>query len=398
MSIRNNILGSVATLALLAAPLAANAVELTLFHTWSNESEMAALNSILKAYTDKTGNTLKTASVPHETAGESPLVSLVVAGTPPNLFIAAEAGFFRDMQKKGMGQEVGPLFDQIGATKAFPETVLKAITIDGKVLKIPTGVHIDGMLYYNKKVAEKAGVDPTKWTSLADMWADQDKVQKAGFAFEAIGGNTFQAGYTFHALLAAVAGPAVYNRFYAVPVDKTVLEDKAVREAIDTFLKIARQADPGWVNRAWNDTTNTVIAGKALFQIHGDWMKGVWKGAGKKVDEDFGCINIPGTKAVSVTVDSFGILGGVKPDVLKAELDFAATVVDPAVNAQFAFYKGSSPDLKKPNFSVENPFYISDADWINSVWNVMYAAQSDPKMTTDDVVKKLKEEYAAVFK
>ena len=146
-------------------------------------------------------------------------------------------------------------------------------------------------------------------------------------------------------------------------------------------------------------------------------MKGVWKGAGKKVGEDFGCINIPGTKAVSVTVDSFGILGGVKPDVLKAELDFAATVVDPKVNAEFAFYKGSSPvridvptdklddcnkivleDLKKPNFSVENPFYISDSDWINSVWNTMYAAQSDKNMTTDQVIAKLKDEYSAVFK
>ena len=89
-----------------------------------------------------------------------------------------------------------------------------AITIDGEMLKIPTAVHIDGMVYYNKKVAEKAGVDPTKWTSLDDMWADEKKVEDAGYTFIAIGGNTFQAGYTFHALLAAVAGPDVYNRFY----------------------------------------------------------------------------------------------------------------------------------------------------------------------------------------
>ena len=242
MSIRNALLGGAALLALGAAPSLASAVELTLFHTWSNESEMAALNSILNAYTAKTGNTLKTASVPHETAGESPLVSLVIAGTPPNLFIAAEAGFFRDLRDKGLGQEVGPLFDQIGATKAFPETVLKAITVDGHVVKIPTGVHIDGMLYYNKKVAAAAGVDPTKWTSLADMWADQAKVEKAGFTFEAIGGNTFQAGYTFHALLAAVAGPDVYNRFYKVPVDKTVFDDPAC--ATDRFVLEDRRAKP----------------------------------------------------------------------------------------------------------------------------------------------------------
>jgi len=189
-----------------------------------------------------------------------------------------------------------------------------------------------------------------------------------------------------------------------------------VLSTIQLFRKIAKQTDAGWVNRAWNDTTNTVISGKALMQIHGDWMKGVWKGAGKKVGEDFGCVNIPGAKAVSVTVDSFGILGGVSPDILKAEEDFATLTVDPKVNAEFAFYKGSSPvrvdvptdkldacnllvldNLKKPNFSVENPFYISDTDWINSVWNVMFTAQGDPNMTDDQVIQKLKDEYDAVF-
>lgn len=420
MHFRQKLMGSVAAVAIGLGPMAATAAELTLFHTWSNESEMAALNTIIDDFTGKTGNTVKTASVPHETAGESPLTSLIVAGTPPNLFIAAEAGIYRDLEDRGMGQEVGTLFDSIGATAAFPETVLKAITIDGKVKKIPTAVHLDGMVYYNKEVAAKAGIDPSQWTSLEDMWADQKKVEDAGFTFIAIGGNTFQAGYTFHALLAANAGPDVFNRFYGADnngePDLTVLDDPAVRSTIELFRRIADQTDEGWVNRAWNDTTNTVITGKALMQIHGDWMKGVWKGAGKEVGTDFGCINIPGTKAVSVTVDSFGILGGVAPDVLQAELDFAASVVDPAVNAEFSFWKGSSPvridvptdkldacnvvvldTLKQPGMSVQSPFYIADTDWINSVWNTMFTVQGDKAMTTDQVIEKLKSEYDAIF-
>jgi hypothetical protein len=46
---------------------------------------------------------------------------------------------------------------------------------------------------------------------------------------------------------------------------------------------------------------------------------------------------------------------------------------------------------------VENPFYIGDTDWINSVWNTMYTFQGDPSMTTDDVIQMLKDEYAAIF-
>ena len=142
-----------------------------------------------------------------------------------------------------------------------------------------------------------------------------DKVQKAGFTFIGMGGNTFQAGYLFHALVAAVAGPDIYNRFYGETPDKTVFDEPGLRDAIEMFRKITDQADAGWVNRQWNETTNTVIAGKTLMQIHGDWMKGQWKANKKVLGEDFGCINIPGTKALSVTVDAFGILGGVPDDV-----------------------------------------------------------------------------------
>ena len=82
------------------------------------------------------------------------------------------------------------------------------------------------MIYYNKKVAEAAGVDPTKWKSLDDMCADQKKVKDAGYTFIAMGGNTFQAGYTFHALLAAIAGPDIYNRFYGDGTpDETVFDE-----------------------------------------------------------------------------------------------------------------------------------------------------------------------------
>lgn len=407
--------GMALALAFGALPFVANAAELTLFHTWSNESEMAALNTIVDAFEAK-GNTITAASVPHETAGESPLVSLFVAQTPPNLFIAAEANFFRDLKAKGQSVNVGPLFDKIGATAAFPKTVLDAITIDGEVLKIPTAVHIDGMVYYNKKVADAAGIDPTKWQSLDDMWADQKKVNDAGYTFIAIGGNTFQAGYTFHPLLAAIAGPDIYYRFYKGTPDKTVFDEPLVRQTIETFRRITAQTDEGWVNRSWNDTTNTVIAGTALMQIHGDWMKGQWRANKKVLGEDYNCINIPGTKALSVTVDSFGILGGVDDATLAAEEDFAATVVDPKINAEFAFYKGSSPvrvdvptdkldqcntlvldSLKKEGFSVQNPFYIADLDWQNSVWNTMFTFQGDPSMTADDVIEMLKSEYDAIF-
>ncbi|CAN5140467.1 extracellular solute-binding protein [soil metagenome] len=404
-------------LAMGVAPFAvAHATEVKMFHSWSNESEIGALNVIRNEF-QKRGNTVKEMSVPHEQAGSSPLVSLIVAGTPPNIFISSQPRIYRDLTKRGLGLPLDKFYEEIGATKAFPDVVARSIKVDGEMRKVPTAVHIDGMIYYNMAVAKAAGVDPTKWTSLDEMFADQEKVQKAGYTFMAMGGNTFQAGYLTHALIAAIGGVDIYNRFYQEKPDVTVLDDPAIKKVIETFRKISSQTDAGWPNRQWNETTNTVIAGKALMQLHGDWMKGQWKANKKVVGTDVGCINVPGTKALAVTVDSFGILGGQAPDVQAAELEWAKIVVDPKFNAEFASFKGSSPvrvdvptdkldqcnvlvldSLKKPNFSVQSPYNIGDTDWINSVWNAMYTFQGDPKMTPDDVIAKLKSEYKAIFK
>ncbi|MBP1843948.1 ABC-type glycerol-3-phosphate transport system substrate-binding protein [Rhizobium petrolearium] len=420
---RSKLAGIGLALALAIAPITkTSAADLTIFHSWSNESEIKALNVFVDALKAK-GNTIKELAVPHEQSGAGgPIVSLVIAGTPPNIFLTGNADVYRDIRDRGLGQTVGEYFDKIGATPNFPAAVQEAIKVDGEVRKIPLGIHIDGMVYYNMKVAKAAGVDPTQWKSADDMFADMDKVKAAGYNFIGVGGNTFQAGYLFHALMAAVAGPEVYKKFYNVSdggkPDPSVFEEKGLRDAIEMFRKITAQADEGWTNRQWNETTNTVISGKTLMQFHGDWMKGQWKANNKVLGEDFNCINWPGTKAVAVTVDAMGILGGapVSKDQLAAEFDMASIAVDPVNNGQFAAYKGSTPvrvdapedkldacnklvlsNLAKDNSSVLNPFYISDSDWINSIWNTMFTFQGDRNMTTDDVIAMLKGEYESIF-
>ena len=172
------------------------------------------------------------------------------------------------------------------------------------------------------------------------------------------------------------------------------------------------------MNRQWNESTNTVISGQTLMHLHGDWMKGQWKANDKVLGEDYNCINLPGTKALSVTVDAMGILGGepVSDEQLEAEFEMAEIVVDPELNAEFALYKGSTPvrmdpptdkldacnklvldSLQKEGNWVLNPFYVSDSDWINSVWNTMFTFQGDPSMTTDDAIEMLRDEWDAIF-
>jgi glucose/mannose transport system substrate-binding protein len=189
-----------------------------------------------------------------------------------------------------------------------------------------------------------------------------------------------------------------------------------MRDLLTWLRKFQQAADPGSVNRDWNVTTNTVITGQALMQLHGDWMKGEWRGAGKVAGTDFGCITPPGAKALSVTVDSWGLLGGQTPEKTAAELRFAAIVADPAVQADFAAIKGSTPTrldapadkldicsqnvltaLADPATQVQNPNSMVDADWMSSLWDVYFAYWSDPSMTVDDAIAKIKENYDTIL-
>jgi glucose/mannose transport system substrate-binding protein len=397
-----------------AAPLA-NAAELIVYHGWSTNAEVAALHVLQDALAAK-GHSWKDLAIPHNSGVNVSLVNLVTGGEPPNAFVNSDPGVYRDLAGLGLTRDLTDYYNQIGATDGFFPIIRELSTVDGKMVKIPLFMHIDGMVYWNKEVAAKAGVDPTSWKSVDEMIADFDKVKQAGFVAAAVGGQAFQVGYLFHAMLAATAGPEIYNRMYGAEVDPTVFDTPEVRKAIEIVRVFSQQATPESENRPWNETTNTVIAGQALFHIMGDWMKGEWLAAGKKPGVDFGCEVIPGSKAVAVTTDAMGILGGQSEEIDKAELDLVAAFVDPVVSAKANQQKGSTSPradaptefqddcnkvamaaLQVPNGQVANPFNITDTDWHNAIWTVMYNFWADPNQTTDDAVKALQDNYDEIF-
>ena len=404
-----------AALMLGASAVAAQATDLVIYHGWSSPAEVAALN-VLKAGLEAKGNTWTDLAIPHDSGANVSLINLVTGGNPPNVFMEANPGVYRDLESQGYGFDLTSFFSDNGIMEHLPAAIQKSITVDGKVMKVPTALHIDGMVYYNMEVAAKAGVDPHSWTSLDAMFADFDKVKAIGVIPLAIGGQQWQVGYLTHALAAAVGGPEFFSKIYGSEPDPAAIDSPEMRATLDMLRKFQQAADPGSANRDWNVTTNLVITGQALMQIHGDWMKGEWNAAGKVAGTDFGCINIPGTKALSVTVDAWGLLGGVDDAKKQAELDFASVVVDPAVQADFAKAKGSTPvrlDAPKDNLDacseevlnalndtarqVQNPHNTVDEDWMNSMWVVLFNFGSDPNMTTDQAIEQLKEQYDTIL-
>ena len=415
MTIRKLLVGATTALMLGIAPLASTAAELIVYHGWSAKSEVNALN-VLRAAMEAKGHSWKDLAIPHNSGVNVSIVNLVTGGEPPNAFVNSDPNVFRDLQGMGLARDLTDYYKEIGAYDGFFPIIRDLSTVDGKMVKVPLFMHIDGMVYWNKSVAEKAGVDPASWTSVDQMIGDFQKVKDAGFVPAAVGSQAFQVGYLFHAMLAAIGGPDIYNRMYAAEPDPTVFDTPEFKKTVEVVRSFSNEAGPDAENRPWNETTNTVIAGQALFHIMGDWMKGEWLAAGKVPGVDFGCAVIPGSKAVSVTSDAMGVLGGQAEDVDKAELDLVAAFVDPVVSAKANQAKGSTSPrsdaptefrdacnqvamdaLNVPGGQVANPFNITDTDWHNAIWTVMYDFWSDKSQTPDDAIAGLKENYEAIF-
>ena len=404
-----------AALLVSAAPVASVANELIVYHGWSSKAEVAALNILQGALNEK-GHTWKDLAIPHNSGVNVSIVNMVTGGDPPNAFVTSDPHIFRDLAGLGLERDLTDYYKEIGAADNFFPIVRELSTVDGKMVKVPLFLHIDGMVYWNMDVAKKAGVDPAAWKSVDEMLADFPKVKAAGFVPAAVGGQAFQVGYLFHAMVAAIAGPDIYNRIYSETPDPTAFDTPEVRKAIEVVRAFSNEATPESENRPWNETTNTVIAGQALFHIMGDWMKGEWLAAGKVPGVDFGCEVIPGSLAVPVTSDAMGILGGQAPEIDKAELDLVAAFVDPIVSAKANQNKGSTSPrsdastefrdacnqvamdaMNKPNGAVKNPFNVITGDWNNGIWTAMYNFWSDKNQTTDDAVTALKDAHDQTF-
>src|SRR5690606_9059349 len=154
------------------------------------------------------------------------------------------------------------------------------------------------------------------------MWSDFDKIRQAGFRPLAIGAQPWQVGYLTHALVASLGAPGVYSGLYGEEVDPAVLYDASLPDVFAWLRRFQQEADDDAIHRDWNMATTTVINGQALLHLQGDWMKGEWKAAGRNEIEDFGCRFVPGAAHVPITVDSWGLLGGVPPEMEAAERDF----------------------------------------------------------------------------
>lgn len=325
------------------APMAAAQAkqEVEVLHWWTSGGEAAALN-VLKEQLQKEGVSWRDAPAAGG-AGEAAMTALrarVAAGDPPSA-VQTLGAELQAWAAEDVFLDLSDLAKKENWAANIPAAIQAYSIYDGKWVAAPVNIHRTNWLWINKKLLDQVGGKvPTNW---AELEALAGKFKAAGITPLAHGGQDWQDGTVFEAIVVAVGGNDFYRRAF-VDLDPAALSGETMQKAFDQFRALRGWVDPNFSGRDWNLASAMVIKGEAGMQIMGDWAKGEFIKAGLKPGVDIVCVPYPGSEtAFLFNSDQFAMFKTDDATKKDAELKLASAIESPTFQEQFNLVKGSIP-------------------------------------------------------
>lgn len=290
------------------------------------------------------------------TNAKAVLKTRMVGGNPPDSFQVHGGAELTDTYvKTGLMEPITDLLEEWGVKEKFNQQILEICSYQGEIYSIPVNVHRGNVLWYNKALLEKYGIEPP--TNLYSFVNTLKELDEKGVTALSLGDkNKWTATHLFEAIMVATLGPVKYNGLWK---GTTSFDDPGLREALVVFGEILKYVNEDHAALTWQDASQRLYEGKAVFNVMGDWAEGYFKTMGWTPGEEFGWAAVPGTRGTFMVVtDSFGLpKNAPHPEGAKAWLKTIASV-----EGQDAFnpIKGSIPsrlDANKDLYDV----YLKDS-------------------------------------
>jgi glucose/mannose transport system substrate-binding protein len=310
---------------------------------WTSASEKPALRSLLDSYrATHSGVTVIDGSV---VGGGGSNVQVVLAsrlqsGDPPDVWQTFVGASTKAYAARDRVADVSSVYTTAGLARVLPEGVLDAVTVDGKQYSVPTGSHRGNVLWFNRAVLAKAGIQPPQpGYTLAAFRADLATLSKAGGTALCLGGkDTFASAELFEDVLLSTIGAGGWDRIKA---DRFDWSGAQARAALDQFGGILDQADPASGGLTWDRATKKLATGSCGFEAFNDSAYGELVADGAS-ESTIGSVAFPGTEgAYLAVVDAFVVardaMGG------RNGLQFLETIASPEATLKFNAIKGSVP-------------------------------------------------------
>ena len=311
------------------------------FTWWADGSEKLGLEALQKEFKDNFG---KDTFVNLAVAGgagsnaKAKLAADLANNNPPDSFQGHAGAELLDYIREQQIVPVDDVMEGLGGTDVFPQNLLDLLTVKDAIYSVPSNIHRANVVWTNTKVLEKAGA--TEAPADLDAWmADMDKVKDNGVSTPLSVGGSWTQVQLFETVLLSTLGAEAYTALFQPGGDWNAAE---VGTAADKYAKLLGYANTASDGDDWPPATDMVIAGKAAYNVMGDWAVAQFTSKGKKEETDYGYFPVPGTDGTfDFLADSFTLPKGAKNPA--GAKDWLMTVGSADGQLAFNLAKGSIP-------------------------------------------------------
>ena len=99
---------------------------------------------------------------------------------PPDTFQAHAGAELSDYINAGQVEDLSSEYKEWGLTSAFPKGLLDNLTVDGKIYSVPANIHRANVRVGQQDGAEPTPASPRTPTTMAEFFADLDKLKAKG--------------------------------------------------------------------------------------------------------------------------------------------------------------------------------------------------------------------------
>ncbi len=352
VEIRTRLACRILSLVLATVSCPAHADDVEVFHYWEPDDTGTIL---LKDILRKQGHEWKDFVV--LPGGKNGLVngllkSRILSGNPPFAAVI-RAPVARDWGRAGSLTNLDDVAAAGDWDNVLPRAVRDAVKDRGHYIAVPINIYQENGLWVNNRLLRRVGAEvPHDWPG---FFAAADKLRRAGIVALAHGGQQRGNLHLFASVALGVGGPAFYRNAF-VARDPATLSGRQMEQVLQTFRRIKPYVRAGTGQRNWPDDARAVIDGRAAMVFMGGWTGPLFEAERAKSGFDFSCVPAPGTAGTfAYVIDSFALFGSRKPATTRAQKDFAASILAPAVQVSFNLDRGSIPAREGADLGAFHP-------------------------------------------
>ena len=308
------------------------ALKLQIYHWWTAPGEREAADAMFKALKDK---------YPNITVEENPnpggggvnqrvvLQSRIASGDYPDTFQTLGGAELKGYVDSGVLKPLDDLYKELNYDAVIPGPLAKAVTIDGHPYTVPLNMHLQNILYYNKKLFDENKINPP--TSYDELVAACETIKTAKPDMTCIGlGSKEKWGdaFVFDSVLLEDGGADYYVKLYKGEIDVT--KDTVYKTSLEKFQKLIPYFNSDHAGLTWDQAVALVGSGKAAMTIMGTWAIGAFtKGSNWQPGVDFGAVTFPQKpeRVLLFHPDTYGIT--TKAPDPEATMDWLRVVASP---------------------------------------------------------------------